>query len=452
MTLSLKMKKAGANASAAVIALCLMAHPIASADTIETTSSAPTDASVSSISGLEIEPTPVTSNDDEVQPSWLSSYGFFDSALGVVRAIIDAVGVTFMDMPISSELFEASVEDPQPVDPRWESEPQTIEAAGINLQAKVPVPDWWSWDTELKKHNPQFISAYSHSMRRDIPLIWVPASDQSSPRPVLYALSGRDGAEDGANVLTQTDITNLASDLNINIVTPAEGANSNYLDWYDDSHIARGKQQWETFLTKELPLALEEAIGASHQRAIVGVSASGGTALLYAEHNPGMYDAVGSISGCAEVDSWPARLGQSRNVADLGTVEQMLGPRNGRYSKYNDALINSPLLKEQENIFVFNSGGFLGTEDFAERFRPVDDYGWRARITSGAIIEWATNLCNHRLQSKLAAENIPARVAYSNSGAHSWGTFNEGVTAFMDMLEQRVCPKNANSGFSSSSS
>ena len=64
---------------------------------------------------------------------------------------------------------------------------------------------------------------------------------------------------------------------------------------------------WETFLTHELPGPLEKAIGTNGKRSLIGMSMSGATALIYATHQPGLYDSVGSLSGCGLTNSWVGR-------------------------------------------------------------------------------------------------------------------------------------------------
>ena len=100
--------------------------------------------------------------------------------------------------------------------------------------------------------------------------------------------------------LMQTDVVDFYMDKNVNVVIPMSGQFSYYTDWEQENANLGGKQKWETFLTKELPGPLEKTLKASDKRAIVGMSMTGTTSLLYAEHYPGFYDAVGSFSGCAQ--------------------------------------------------------------------------------------------------------------------------------------------------------
>ena len=50
------------------------------------------------------------------------------------------------------------------------------------------------------------INAYSPSMGRTIPLVWVVPEDNTVPGPTVYALGGGDGGQGGQNWVTRTDL------------------------------------------------------------------------------------------------------------------------------------------------------------------------------------------------------------------------------------------------------
>ncbi|WP_313286743.1 alpha/beta hydrolase [Corynebacterium vitaeruminis] len=366
----------------------------------------------------------------------------FDSSTGGIwvpfwKVINEIGGGIFRDV-FSSALFGIDVKEygPQTEDPRTPAIGDQAVPAVINLDETLPKPDWWNWQLPFTPYGPRYVSAYSNAMQRDIPLVWVPAPDSSTPRPVVYAMSGRDGGEEAFSLISNTDLVKIAQELNVHVVSPAQGRATNYLDWYDDSASPAGKQQWETFLTKELPLSFENAIGASHQRSIVGMSASAGTALLFAEHNPGMYDAVGSISGCAESNSNLGRYAHARSLEPNATVDEVFGPQDEAFSLYNDAYVNAPTLVNQPNIFVFSADGLVGAQDFDDYYRPENDAQWNSRFKIGGLIEAVTNFCTHRLEAKMNISGVRANFQYSSAGTHSWGYFNQGAIGFMDMLRK----------------
>ena len=112
---------------------------------------------------------------------------------------------------------------------------------------------------------------------------------------------------------------------------PQAGAFSYYTDWVSSPNngYLKGPQKWETFLTKELPDALEKHIGGNGKRGIAGMSMSATSSLLLAEHNPGFYNAVGSFSGCAATSRPLPRLYTQLTVnRGGGSADQM-----GRYGQ-----------------------------------------------------------------------------------------------------------------------
>lgn len=261
--------------------------------------------------------------------------------------------------------------------------------------------------------------AYSPSMDRNVPLVVLPASNPN--RPTVYALNGGDGGEGRANWIMQTDILDFYKEKDVNVVVPMSGAFSYYSDWVGEAPQLGGKQMWETFMTKELPGAIESRLGASQKRAIIGMSMSATTTLLYAEHLPGFYDAVGSFSGCAQTSTGLGNIAIRETMKRPGVApETMWGPAGSPTWHYNDALINSEKLRGTP-LYVSNATGLLGEHDV---WSSPTVKGNSANVAilgiEGGIIEAATNKCTHDLEAKLNREGIKADFNYRNSGTHSW--------------------------------
>lgn len=134
---------------------------------------------------------------------------------------------------------------------------------------------------------------------RVVPLAVIRAKDAN--RPTIYLLNGAGSAEQDSDWLNLSQAVDFYSQKNVNVVVPQAGAFSYYTDWEQEPNgsYLSGPQKWETFLTKELPTALEGRLQASNKRAVAGMSMSATSSLLFAQHNQGFYDAVGSFAGCA---------------------------------------------------------------------------------------------------------------------------------------------------------
>ncbi|MDO4685038.1 MAG: alpha/beta hydrolase family protein [Corynebacterium sp.] len=267
--------------------------------------------------------------------------------------------------------------------------------------------------------------AFSPSMERDVPFAVIPARDEN--RPIIYLLNGADGGEGTANWIMQTDVIEFYREKNVNVVIPMSGELSYYTDWVTEPARLGGKQMWETFLTKELPGPIEQHLKTSNKRAIVGMSMTGTTSLLYAQHNPGFYDAVGSYSGCA---------GTSRGVSVAWVDEvlkrggmnhtQMWGPLGTPLWHYNDALLNADKLRGIE-VYVSNGSGMSGEYDMLSNPRIQNSVQQVGGKVMGGAIEAATNQCTHDLKAKMDQLGIPADFKFRPTGTHTWGYWEEDL-------------------------
>lgn len=266
---------------------------------------------------------------------------------------------------------------------------------------------------------------------REVSLAVIKAPNPGAP--TIYMLNGADGGEGGANWIQQTDILEFFRDKNVNVVIPMEGAFSYYTDWlYEPPHLG-GKQMWETFLTRELPGSIEGYLQSNNNRVIAGMSMSATTSLLFAQHNPGFYDGVGSFSGCAATSN-PVGYTSVRTTLNQGgtTPETMWGPRGTGTWHYNDALINAANLRGTE-LYVSNGSGLAGEWDLpsSPRLQNLNELETSLAMTStivvGGAIEAVTNTCTHDLKAKLDGEGIPATFSFRPTGTHSWGYWQQDL-------------------------
>lgn len=290
------------------------------------------------------------------------------------------------------------------------------------------------------------VSVHSAAMNRDIPMALIPAVDADGKRienaPTVYLLNGAGGAEQNNDwlVLNPTADGNVGtidfySSKHVNVVIPMAGAFSYYLDWQEDPNgsYLQGPQKWETFLTKELPGAIEPHLKANDQRGIIGFSMSALPAMLLAEHNPGMYDAVAGFSGhyqtTTEIDHRLHGLTLERGGA---TPAQMIGPAGSPASIRNDAVANAEGLRGTA-IYASNGSGLAGETDMAGYYagRGANPAAASANAATlqveGGVIEAATNASTHILNAKLDSLGIPATFNYRNTGTHSWPSWRSDV-------------------------
>ncbi|MBB3116897.1 alpha/beta hydrolase [Corynebacterium bovis] len=296
-------------------------------------------------------------------------------------------------------------------------------------------------DGNYRYDNVKEIASYSPSMKRDIPLVLIQPKDpakRAESLPTLYLLNGADGGEGSANWFAQTDLIDYYGDKGVNVVVVMAGAYSYYTDWQQPNATLDGggdRQNWETFLTKELPEPLEKAINGNGRRAIAGLSMSATSTLNFAEHNPGFYNAVGSFSGCAATTGplYEAYIDQVLNRGGA-TYEQMWGPRGGDVARNNDALLNAEKLRGQHNIYVSNSTGLAGEMDLPSgpMLRGKSPLGSISPIVEGGFIEASTNACTHDLEAKTRLLGITPQTNniqfnFRPAGTHQWGYWRQDM-------------------------
>lgn len=297
-----------------------------------------------------------------------------------------------------------------------------------------------SWVKQVDHKTVLSYNVYSPSMNRDIPVAVLPATNPAGKRiqgaPTLYLLNGAGGAEQDQDWLNLHTTKDYFAGKGVNVVIPQAGAFSYYTDWVAPnvrSRYLNGPQKWETFLTKELPGPIERLLGANSNRAIAGFSMSGTSALVLPQHNPGMYKAAASFSGCAAT-STPAgynfariTVNRAAPAPDFTTVtpEMMWGPMGGPYNRWNDALLNAEKLRGVK-LYVSSGTGLAGRSDQVSYLiglgapDPIAHLGAATLQVEGGVIEAAINSCTHDLKAKLDGLNIPAHFELRNVGTHSW--------------------------------
>ncbi len=301
------------------------------------------------------------------------------------------------------------------------------------------------WVQQVDHKNVLSFKVFSPSMGRDIPVAVIPATDGNGRRvqqaPTLYLLNGAGGAEQDQDWLTMATTVNYFKGKRVNVVIPQAGAFSYYTDWLDNnvrSPYLNGPQKWETFLTKELPDPIERTMKANDKRAIAGFSMSGTSALLLPQHNPGMYKAAASFSGCAATSS-PHAYNYARLTVNRGGAqpEQMWGPMGGKYNRWNDALLGAEKLRGTK-LYISTATGLAGRQDqvtylTGQGLPPVAAQANAAVLQiEGGVIEAAINQCSHDLRAKLEALKIPAHYEFRNVGTHSWSYWRSDMEKAWD--------------------
>ncbi|WP_424809711.1 alpha/beta hydrolase [Rhodococcus sp. 27YEA15] len=275
------------------------------------------------------------------------------------------------------------------------------------------------------------IDVYSPSMDR-----WI-SNDVISPAggrpaPTFYLLTGVGGGEDGISWFNNTGVREFFADKHVNVVMPVGGKFSMYTDWNADDPVL-GRNKWQTYLTKELPAAVDARYGTTGVNALGGVSMAGGPVLDLAAQAPGLYRAVGSYSGCPRTSD---PLGQAAvramvEVRGGGNTANMWGPPGGPQWVDHDPLVNAERLRGT-TLFISTGNGVPGPVD------RIDSPAMIPGVVPGAALEAVTNLCTAALRDRFHQLGIPATFSFRPEGTHSWGLFEADLRASWPLIASAV--------------
>ncbi|WP_369801830.1 alpha/beta hydrolase [Nocardia sp. BMG51109] len=251
------------------------------------------------------------------------------------------------------------------------------------------------------------VDVYSPAMDRVVSNRVIRAAGDG-PAPTLYLLTGIGGGLDGISWWDDTDVREFFADKHVNVVMPIGGAYSMYTDWLaEDAVVSRGR--WQTYLTRELPTALDPHLGATGRNAVAGVSMSAASAIDLAIQAPGRYSAVAAYSGCP----WSADpVGTGLITAQLArggaNPVNMWGVPGTAVWQAHDAFARAPALAGKS---VYLSAGS----------------GTPGRVDQGGLpfppVEAIASSCTGAFAGRLAQVGVPATFVNRSEGAHTWGQF-----------------------------
>ncbi|WP_319429186.1 alpha/beta hydrolase family protein [Mycobacterium sp. RTGN5] len=151
----------------------------------------------------------------------------------------------------------------------------------------------------------EYLDVYSPSMNRNIRVQFQgggaagPATSGSSTHAV-YLLDGLRAQDDYSGWDINTPAFEWFFGTGVSVVMPVGGQSSFYSDWYTPSSFNKQPYtyKWETFLTSELPqwLAANRQVSATGN-GVVGLSMSGGAALILSAYHPQQFIYAASLSG-----------------------------------------------------------------------------------------------------------------------------------------------------------
>ena len=335
--------------------------------------------------------------------------GLGEVPIGSTAGLIGSVGSA--DFPLGTE-SAAEVGTPTEVD------------EGITKTQFVRIDKYRSDEAGNAKAYEYWI-VESKAMKRPITVEVVPSriTDQGAA-PVLYMLDGVGAPISSTGWAHQADIADKLADENVHIVNPAGAYASYYTDWEkEDPRL--GYNQWETFLTEELPAIVKDELGkrdgaaVSDRAAVGGISMGGQAAMHLAATYPELYTGVMAFSGYySTMDQLGYQTVRLSVETRGGNVENMWGPHGSERWRENDTISHVDGLRNTA-VYFSSGSGVAGPEDFEEYdfgAKPID-------MAIGLVLERGVLEGTKSFEKKLKSKGIDHRVDYSDTGLHNWPNF-----------------------------
>jgi diacylglycerol O-acyltransferase / trehalose O-mycolyltransferase len=266
------------------------------------------------------------------------------------------------------------------------------------------------------------LSVPSPSMGRDIKVEF-----QGGGPHAVYLLDGLRAQDDANGWDINTAAFEWFHDSGVSLVMPVGGQSSFYSDWYRPAAGSGGTltYKWETFLTRELPAYLQanKAVQPTGN-AVVGLSMSGGAALILAAYYPQQFIFAASLSGFLNPSNglWPTMIGFAMKDAGGFNSTDMWGIASDPAWRRNDPMVNIPtLVANNTAIWVYCGNGKTSDLD------TPGDFGVQY---SAQFLENVTVNTNKEFQQRyVAAGGHNAVFQFPANGTHSWGYWGSQLQA-----------------------
>ncbi|ASF12024.1 putative mycolyltransferase [Nocardia brasiliensis NBRC 14402] len=268
------------------------------------------------------------------------------------------------------------------------------------------------------------VVVHSAAMNKPITL-WM--SHPGAGAPALYLLNAVDGGEDGGPWMRRTDVADFFADKNVNVIVPIGGRASFYTDWLQDDP-ALGRNQWTTFLTRELPPLLESRFAMTGRNAVAGLSMSATSALNLAIGAPGMYQAVGAYSGCPRTSDAGAQALVTSQLAVFGAnAANMWGAPDHPAWLAHDPTVQADRLRGVA-LYVSSGTGAPGEHDSISD-TGIDGNPVRLidRVLVGGVMETVVGGCTRPFVDRLHQLGIPVTANLRPAGTHAWTYWQDDV-------------------------
>ncbi|UGT40372.1 esterase family protein [Nocardia yamanashiensis] len=289
------------------------------------------------------------------------------------------------------------------------------------------------------------------------------AADGNTNR-VVYALDGQRATEILNGWENDTNVAQVLTSWNINVVMPVGGESSFYADWNSPSSFfgipagagssaantgsgatealggGPGKSyryDWETFLTDQLRWALRDRLGFNpYRNGVFGLSMGGSAALTLSAYHPDQFSFAGSFSGYLNISAPGMREAIRTAMIDAGgyNVDSMAPPWGPQWLRMDPFVFAPTLIANNTRLWIAAGSGLPMQQDLDIPFGAAAD-----RLIRGAPLE-ALALANTRAfqvrMSTLGAQNVV--YSFPPYGLHAWTNWQDEAYRMIPDLSANI--------------
>jgi diacylglycerol O-acyltransferase/trehalose O-mycolyltransferase len=284
----------------------------------------------------------------------------------------------------------------------------------------------------------EYLDVYSAAMGRNIRVEFQngaaaapPAPDApaapAAPTKAVYLLDGLRAQDDYSGWDINTPAFEWFYGSGISVVMPVGGQSSFYSDWYKPSSFNKQPYtyKWETFLTSELPLWLAaNKMVSPTGNGVVGLSMSGGAALILSAYHPQQFIYAASLSGFLNPSALVMQQAIRVAMLDAGgyNVDDMWGaPWDSAWKRNDPVKQAATIARNGTRLWIYCApGGQTGLDQGAD---PSLSF-------SANSLESLAIKSNRDFQAAyVQAGGANATFNFPPSGNHSWPYWGAQLTA-----------------------
>jgi diacylglycerol O-acyltransferase / trehalose O-mycolyltransferase / mycolyltransferase Ag85 len=279
----------------------------------------------------------------------------------------------------------------------------------------------------------EYLDVYSTAMGRNVRVEFqaggAPAPTSGSggaPAPTsgtggskaVYLLDGLRAQDDYSGWDINTAAFEWFYQSGVSVVMPVGGQSSFYTDWYSPSSFNNQAftYKWETFLTNELPqwLAVNKQVSTTGN-GIVGLSMSGGAALILSAYHPAQFTYAASLSGFLDPSTLVMQQAIRVAMLDAGgfNVDNMWGPPwDGAWRRNDPTQQVARIVANGTRLWIYCAPG--GTTALDEGADPNQAFN------ATGLESMAIKSNKDFQQAYLKAGGSNATFEFPSAGNHAW--------------------------------